>query len=180
MNTLTSTSQRKQLLKPSEAFARLQAAQPKSAAVKLEKVWHENFALTLSSGVNLLIPESYPKELIDSPHICTVPYGPQWLSGFLNVRGQVIPVVELEGLLSTDAPHTELDVFPYVLLLGQGEDAFAMAVRQLPKKVRLAEEHRLRQPPPLPARLEACIGKTYQKDGLWCEWDLAQFLRSLS
>lgn len=170
----------RRLLKPSEAFARLQSAKPRGTAATTVQPWRESFAITLASGINLLIPETHPKELIEAPGICAVPFGPTWLSGFLNARGQVIPVIELEGLLDDAAPEARQCSSPWVLLLGQGTDAFAVAINKLPRKVRLAEEHRLRQPPPLPARLEGCVGRTYQKDGLWCEWDLTQFVRSLS
>ncbi|WP_416398786.1 chemotaxis protein CheW [Allohahella sp. A8] len=179
MSTLARTSQRQPLLKPSEAFARLQSAQSQSSSVKPKQAWRESFAVTLTQGLSLLIPESYPKELIEAPSICTVPYGPQWLSGFLNARGQVIPVIELDALFGNAAAPASHTSVPYVLLLGQGSDAFAVAISQLPKKVRLSDDHRLQQPPPLPSRLEGCVGRIYQKEGLWCEWDLTQFMRSL-
>lgn len=63
------------------------------------------------------------------PVIYAIPNSPAWLHGMLNLRGNILPVVDLAATLGTDLKSNPGE---FVLVLDRGPDALAMLVDGLP------------------------------------------------
>ncbi|MCO4757208.1 MAG: chemotaxis protein CheW [Oceanospirillaceae bacterium] len=53
------------------------------------------------AGNHFLVPRALYSELVNKPRICPIPTTPNWFKGFINHRGETIPVYDL-ALLSGD------------------------------------------------------------------------------
>lgn len=144
------------------------------------------------SGLGLLLAEDYPKEVVEMPALCEVPYGPEWLLGFVNLRSAVVPVLDVELLfglhrfcpdvsmansqtLSRDVVVGRKRSKQYIMLIGEGADLFAFPLKQLPVRQTTEKSQRVKRQILLPERLNRCIGERYMLDCLWCEWQLDKF-----
>ncbi len=217
MNSISIPTKNNRLLKPSEAFAilgKLQEAEVQQQSRHSTSQW---FALALDkqpvpdkqmdqrdghnsegnseSVLGLLIPESCNKELLEAPAICQVPFTPPWLRGFITVRGQIAPVIDLMLFFdirtsansesgSADKPSRKngnaRDDHHYVLHFDDGGESFAISVRSLPRKFSVTSEQVMAQPPELTTGLKACTGTCYHHQGIWYEWNIEQFKRRLT
>lgn len=69
------------------------------------------------AGNHLLVPRELYSELVNRPRICRIPTTPDWFRGFMNHRGETVPVYNL-SLLFGDEHASEKDP-RWVLLLDQ-------------------------------------------------------------
>jgi len=51
---------------------------------------------------NILLEQDVKAENLSQPKIYEIPYPPSWCSGIVNVRGNIIPVVNMHKLLNTE------------------------------------------------------------------------------
>jgi len=51
---------------------------------------------------NILLEQDIKAENLSQPKIYEIPYPPSWCSGIVNVRGNIIPVVNMHTLLKTE------------------------------------------------------------------------------
>ncbi|ABC32479.1 hypothetical protein HCH_05829 [Hahella chejuensis KCTC 2396] len=200
MNSVSIPVESKRILRPSEAFALLRQINAETREEVRENQATAWFALRLAvkevdaetadqGNLGLLIREDCYKELLESPEICPVPYAPKWLSGFVNVRSQVTPVVDLEiffGLredaeaIAQQRKVVQRTSPSYLLYFDQGQESFAIKVRRFPNKLMMTADERMTQPPPLSNALMACVNAVYRQNGIWCEWNLETFKRRLT
>jgi len=213
MNSISNPIQNHRLLKPSEAFAILEKVQQIEVQQQTQQSTSQWFALalenTLESSSNggapldtadhstatlgLLIQESCNKELLEAPAICKIPFTPSWLKGFITVRGQIAPVVDLQLFFGIDNArhearhsivserrHGAAGNNHYLLHFDAGSESFAISIRSLPRKFSVTSAQAMVLPPELTATLKACVGTCYQHQGIWCEWNIEQFKRRLT
>ena len=212
MNSISIPTQNNRLLKPSEAFAILEKLQQVEAQQQTQQSTSQWFALVLeqangsSNGVEpvdtvdhstttlgLLIQESCNKELLEAPSICQVPFTPAWLKGFITVRGQIAPVIDLPLFFDIDNDRHDAQQHPasmrrhgatgnnrYLLHFDDGSESFAICVSSLPRKFAVTSTQAMAQPPELTAAMKSCVGTCYQHQGIWCEWNIEQFKRRLT
>lgn len=64
------------------------------------------------------------------PVIYAIPNSPVWLHGMLNLRGNILPVIDLAATLGTDLKSNPGE---FVLVLDRGVDALALLVDGLPR-----------------------------------------------
>ena len=64
----------------------------------------ESTAITLFSytvdGFNILLERDLKTEIIEQRNIFPIPHAPSWCSGMISLRGKLIPVLNLHGLLA--------------------------------------------------------------------------------
>ncbi len=180
-----------QWLAPSRALMQLQKhrqqAQVQSAPAPVEL--HPWIALPLGE-LGLLLPALWPKALLDESPVCEVPFAPPWLDGFVNLRSQPVPVIDLMRYFNLDPARPTLPVdgedagrhgrrSRYLLRLGEGHSAFAVRVEAFPRKLALGTRELMDRPVELPPRLQQCAGGLFYRDRLWVEWDLKRFCQQL-
>ncbi len=100
--------------------------------LELGEVRHGITWQTEQGPLRCLLPKGLRAEIIRSPIISSIPSKNAWLAGIVNVRGELIPVIDLliwAGLEeSAEFKHSR-----QVLLLGEGESAVALMAEQQPE-----------------------------------------------
>ncbi|MDI3325323.1 chemotaxis protein CheW [Pontibacterium granulatum] len=68
---------------------------------------------------HLLVPRDLYSELISRPRICRIPTTPIWFSGFINHRGETVPIFDLAALIGEGETDTGEKPKRWVLLLDE-------------------------------------------------------------
>ena len=71
-------------------------------------------------------------EILVAPTIYPIPNSPPWLFGMINLRGNILPVIELTHILSTS--H-KTSAGQFVLVVDKGSEALAVNIDALPKSL---------------------------------------------
>jgi chemotaxis signal transduction protein len=124
-------------------------------------------------NVGFLLPAETVSELFYDLAYCRLPNTPPTLLGMANVRGDIIPLFDLNELFGIAA---DPNVHWHVLVIGNGEEAVGIRVTNLPTRVMLSAQNRLKTLPPLPENLRPYIRACYQLDGIWVDWDITACL----
>jgi len=131
-------------------------------------------------NIGLLIAQHATSELADLLSVCPIPNTAEWLQGIINLRGNLIPVFDLNLLLQiqADNPMKKKQMF---LILGQGEAAGAILIDDLPIHLTLAKNDKLQSLPPLPPALKPYTTMAYELNGeVWFNFDHDGFFQSLT
>ncbi len=153
---------------PPEPHAERDALPPPPAAFAC-------YAVTVGN-LGLLLPRGTTGEVIDDLSTCRLPRTPPWLRGMANLRGNVVPVFDLEELLDLDGRGTSRTRF---LVLGQGKRLGGLLIRRLPFRVTLRHADRMSGQPLLPAPVAAFVRTCYDDGRVWLDWDADAFFAAL-
>ena len=127
--------------------------------------------------IGLLCASDAGREVAVPPPITRLPNLPAWMRGLTNVRGTLIPVVDLAAAFGVE--H-ETALPEYLLIMGAGENALGLLVDGLPTIARFRAEERMRGVPPHPERLTGHVTCGYEREGLvWLEVDAGGIFGSL-
>jgi len=167
-------------LKPSEALNRPLNRQSDSIAsstlAQPEKVRRLGFHV---GNLGLLIAQRATSELTDLLSICPLPNAASWLLGLINLRGNLVPVFDLNMLLDLERKTDQKKLM--LLILGQGSTAGAILIDDLPVHITLSEEDKLESLPTLPTALKPFVSSGFEKNGeLWFNFDHLSFFQSLA
>jgi purine-binding chemotaxis protein CheW len=88
-------------LSPAELHARLQSLRPRDEDVQAAKP-RSNYLTFWIAGDEYALPLARAREIVRCESITRVPHTPPWLRGVTNIRGSVIPVVDLAPRLGCD------------------------------------------------------------------------------
>lgn len=131
-------------------------------------------------NIGLLIAQHATSELTDLLPVCPVPNTAEWLQGIINLRGNLIPVFDLNLLLRIESDNP-LKRKQMLLILGQGEAAGAVLIDDLPIHLTLAENDKLQNLPPLPPAIKPYATIAYELNGeVWFNFDHEGFFQSLA
>lgn len=123
----------------------------------------------------LTLPEGHSECLRDH-RIYSVPNTQRWFRGVINLRGDLIPVFDLDRLLFSENKAVTRRI---ILILDKGEYAVGILVREYPCAI-----DGLRPLFPLPAMPRLIKGyclKAYKAQGsIWMEFNHRSFFSSLS
>ncbi len=130
----------------------------------------------LVAGMRLLVKPATRCEVLPMAPVWPVPNGPDWLTGMLNLRSHLIPVLDLDRLFATgQARHQK----PMLLVLGQGETAAGFVIEGYPQALRSLQETGV--PASLPRQLAAHVPAAWLVDeALWLEFDYEGLFESLA
>jgi twitching motility protein PilI len=158
-----------QLMMPSQALNRaFDLPDAKVELVPSEQVAHSLHGFTVGN-VGLLLPAETVSELFYDLAYCQLPNTAGVLVGLANVRGDIIPLIDLNELFGISAGDK---VHWHFLIIGAGEDAVGFRVEGLPTRVTLSARNKLKTMPPLPELLRPYVRGCYQLDGIWLDWDV--------
>ena len=124
-------------------------------------------------NLGFLLPAETVSELFDDLAYCHLPNTAASLVGMANVRGDIIPLFDLYELFGLETCND--DHWRY-LTIGSGEEAVAIRVGNLPTRVVLSEQNRLKTLPPMPQTLRPYVRACYQLEGVWVDWDITACL----
>jgi purine-binding chemotaxis protein CheW len=92
-----------------------------------------------------------------------LPDAPPWMSGVINVRGRVIPLVDLQRRLG--GPRLEPEVSTSIIVVGAGREAAGLMVDEVVEVLALPS-HAVTVPGPLTAAATAVSGVARHGDRL--------------
>jgi chemotaxis signal transduction protein len=129
------------------------------------------------SSLSLLIQPDIRSEVVEARGIAAMPNAPRWLAGYMNLRGNPVPVFDLCAAL--DLTRSDAGQKTMVLVLDKGDQAAGLLIDGVPRVVPPGEE--IDQPATLPARLAPFASQAIATDdGVWLEFDHAGFLTSFA
>jgi twitching motility protein PilI len=162
-------------LSPSIALNRFNP--PADTAIKIQQTKSRRMRYGFRVGhVGLLISSNTVSEVIEKATICPIPHTPSWLSGLINLRGNLLPVFDFQQLLALQRVNQNKQ---RILILDKGEQAVGIIVDDLPQA--LDANQKLSRLPPLPPVLRACVSRAYSDGGaVWLEFNHQSFFLSLA
>lgn len=132
------------------------------------------------AGNHLMIPRELYSELISRPRICRIPTTPIWFSGFINHRGETVPVFDLTALIQNDVAATGDQPQRWVLLLDEQPYMVGILLSEPPAA--------LVAPTPLDETAASHLSDTLRphthgyvehKDTVWAELNHRQFFAAV-
>ena len=124
-----------------------------------------------------MIDPNVLSEVMEPITVYPVPNTAQWMSGLINLRGNLIPVYDLCKLLSLTDNSADL-VKPLLLILGQADQTVALLIDGLPKRINTLQA--LNRLPSLPNLLTEHVTKGYyQDDMIWLEFNHQSFFKAI-
>ena len=128
-------------------------------------------------ALGLLVPWDGGREVAPVPPTSRVPNTPAWLRGLANVRGGLVPVVDVAAAFGLARASARTD---YLLICGQGETAIGLLIDGLPRAFDVDAAAPLAEDAPLPAALAACVRARYRHaDGVVLDMDLPSLFDAL-
>lgn len=127
--------------------------------------------------VGLLCASDAGREVVPPPPVTRLPHLPAWMLGLTNVRGTVLPVVDLAAAFGVE--H-ETALAPYLLVIGGSEDVLGVLVDGLPEIARFGVDERMRGVPPHPESLAGHVAGGYERGGvIWLDADVLWLFETL-
>jgi twitching motility protein PilI len=177
--TNTSTNGKKiPWLTPSEALNRPINRQSDPLARNTQQLETMRRLGFMIGNIGLLIGEHAISELTEPKQICAVPNTASWLLGLINLRGNLVPVFDLNMLLNIERKQQKKRM---LLILGSGEYAGSILLEELPIHLVFTPEDKLENLPPLPHILKPFTHTGYEKGGeVWFSFEHHGFFEALS
>jgi chemotaxis signal transduction protein len=137
----------------------------------------ERLAMRIGN-LHLLCAPDAGREVLTPPPVSRLPHTPEWLPGVANVRGALVPVVDLAlafGLEHLDARRA------YLLISGAGDSTIGLLVDGLPVLQRFAAAEKLNGVPPHPPMLDGHVYGAFASKGVvWIDVDIQGLLNTLA
>jgi len=165
------------LLRPTEALDGGIVAPPEDAGRSATGTASVERMTIRIGNMHLLCAPDIGREVILPPPSSPLPHTPVWLLGVANVRGVLVPVVDLA--LAFGIEHMN-DRRAYLLISGAGEDTIGLLVDGLPVLRRLESSERLNSMPPHPEMLTGHVYAAYEHGGaVWLDVDVRNVFKTL-
>jgi chemotaxis signal transduction protein len=126
--------------------------------------------------LGLLIPWDGGREVAPVPPTSRVPNTATWLHGLANVRGGLVPVVDVAAAFGI-ARSTRAD---YVLICGHGEAAIGLLIDGLPRTFDVGAATAVSVSELTASALDTCVRARYRhEDRVWLDVDLESLFDAL-
>jgi twitching motility protein PilI len=117
-------------------------------------------------------------ELIELPRCYNLPSSSAWFSGLVNLRGNLVPVFDLESLLGGTGPAGGRQM---LLVIGTGESAAALIIDGTPDHISIDAGSRIDQPDNVPEILRDQLQGAYEYAGeTWYQANYEGLFESLA
>ena len=160
-----------------ELITKLEASYDIKSEAKTEiyEIRHYGFAI---AGLNLLIEENLNCEVLEDRSIHPIPLLPNWVVGASNVRGDAVPIINLERFLTNKSRVLSPNNYR-ILIIGKEENAIGLLITNLPRPVYFEKENLSNNFTILPEELRPFVTFGYERDQeLWVNIDFASFFES--
>lgn len=131
------------------------------------------------AGCHLLLPQAVYSEVISQPRICSIPTTPNWFAGFINHRGETVPVYDVALLLNPEESHDAAQRKRWVLLLDEHPYMAGILLTEPPAGL-VAPELSDMPLPEVPEAVSPYIKDCYLHGGKhWTNFNHRQFFMAL-
>ena len=133
-----------------------------------------------SAGLSLLIPNDITSEVLEESNVHSIPLAPKWLMGACNVRGDIVPIIDINQILKNE--KTQLNTRQNItLILGSVEKAIGLTLDQLPKAIQFKKEEQTTNYKKIPELMKPFITMAYIKNQkLWLCIDFPSLITSFT
>lgn len=134
------------------------------------------YALALDN-LKLLIDVQTSCELFDDNVIYTIPQISEWLKGVVNVRGSVVPIIDLENLVTGKNQVSNKN--SKIIIINIENHPFGLFLDQLPKIITFDSNSELSDFTKLPHSIQPFVRFAYLQDKeIWAAIDFQNFIQS--
>jgi len=142
------------------------------AEAKVETV----FGIRIGS-MGFLVPTTIYCEVLDKIQVNTLPNVHSWISGLLNLRGNLVPVFDLRFVLEEEATsHMKRRLFS----IDRGDKTVALWIDDFPEIKDRTLLQPLKELPPLPQILQHFVTDGYEQDGqVWLNIKFEDLFKAL-
>lgn len=171
----TSGQKNSEWLSPTDALTRFRAMDTAGGGATFDTHLESQFGFRIGS-LGFLVPLGTYCEVIEQIQVNPLPNVKPWLGGLLNLRGNLVPVIDLRWVLGEEAVDSKKQ---RLFAIGQGEKAVALWIDSLPETQHLTVQP-LQQLPSLPDALQRWVSNGYLQDGqIWLNVQYDELFKSL-
>lgn len=117
--------------------------------------------------LQLLLQSQTRSELLRCGQVCGIPDTPDWFVGFINHRGEAVPVYDFAASLGLESTNQKQG---WLLLLGEHPEAAALLLADMPESVTSPQALPQKASLPIPDILKNICGGQYQhQNSVWFE-----------
>lgn len=161
-------------LSPAAALSRYTPAKDTSTGGPRAAIRQVRYGFRVGD-IGLVIDRSKASEVVDDVPVRAIPNTPVWLSGLINLRGNLVPVFDLKTLFGIAREQSEKR---WMLIVDKGDKAIALPVEGLPRVIDIGQ--RSAQLPPIPEPLRPHAHAAYVDRGeVWLDFDFEGFFKAL-
>ncbi|MFN0300328.1 MAG: chemotaxis protein CheW [Burkholderiales bacterium] len=171
-------------LLPAQALSRFMTQERLAGAGAIERKEQVRFGFRVSD-LGLLVPASTGTEVMPMTVLATIPRSAPWLRGIYNLRGNLVPVIDLAVRLGIDRPRTQADASsdqgtkPHILVFDKGARAAGIIIDGFPRG--LTRLRPIGQVPDQQGLLALHVSAALTTgDDLWFEFDPEGLFRGLT
>lgn len=129
------------------------------------------------SDFNFLVPEGTVSEVLQNTNVFMLPNSPSWIEGLINIRGNIIPVMNVNKILKSSNKDIETNIL--VLDIDDSTSAIAILINELP--VSLEHNDSKTNTDTYPDMLREFINDGFrQNDADWIEFNPKQFFKKMA
>lgn len=129
--------------------------------VEVKGVW-TGIGFRIGSAA-LVTPLGEVSEILTYPELSRVPMAKSWVKGIANVRGNLLPIMDLQGYLGRG--HTALDRTSRVLVVQRDGVLAGLLVDEVLGIRHFLEEERAATPPAVDEAIRPYVGEAFHRAG---------------
>ncbi len=130
--------------------------------------------------INLLIDNNVHSELHEDCSVHRIPLVAGWILGVANIRGDIVPVIDLEKIITGNSSNQKSDTHK-VIIINKGKDAVGLLINQFPKPISLHDDEINNDYTNVPKSIHAYIEHAYIHDNAtWICIDFPSFIQSIT
>ena len=166
-------------LKENEALIEKLEAAYQAVPEKSEVGQENQFYGIKFNNLNLLIDKNVSSELLEDSIVYPIPLAADWIIGVVNIRGDIIPVIDFEILISGKSTKENIDNSK-IIVINKGEDAVGFLLDHLPKPIGFNDDEKLCDHSILPKVVQEYVVYAFKKEGTtWARIDFDSFIQSI-
>ncbi|MDH5325415.1 MAG: chemotaxis protein CheW [Gammaproteobacteria bacterium] len=161
METLTRSGSAIELLYKIEQLSK-QAARGLPQRLDIKEAW-SGIGFRIGS-VNLVAPLTQVNELIHYPKLTLVPGTKKWVKGIANIRGTLLPIMDLQGFLGKTS--VSVSAKTRVMVIKHGDLAVGLVVDEVLGLTHFSEENQVTAVAQFDESLRNFIQGAFHQDGV--------------
>ena len=131
------------------------------------------------NAIHLLINNNTPSELLEDNTVFPIPFAAEWIIGVANVRGDVVPIIDIEQIMTGSTENNTADNGK-IMIIGKGETAIGLLLNQLPKPISFSNNEKLSDFTKLPKLIFEHTEHAYVREDItWVCINFSSFIQSL-
>ncbi len=148
--------------KHAELIAKLEAEYqlPLQAQNKLSETRYHEFSV---GDLNILISDQYSPEILEDNVVYPMLLTPDWVIGTCNVRGEIVPIFDLEKIIYPEIRVAKPANFK-TLILHDGQHTIGLPLFKLPELIHLEKEDRISNYSKFPVLIKPYVKVVYKRE----------------